>query len=253
MRPATRTSQRAFSGRGIGRGIRALRSHDTPRPARAPRQPGPKTARRKRPRWDITPGVEIDQESCLAAFLGRDRRFAGRFYAGRDVDRHLLPSRLPGPPAETSKRPLLPLRGRRRGSGLPRLPPLSPRDGARDPRLDRHVGHRRARPAADRGGPRRRRPARCARGAPRRRRAAPAAAVRRAPRRVSRGHRPDAAPPFRAEAPRRHVAPDVRRGARGRATPASGASTKRCGPRSASPRPGCGVRRRPPSRRRESP
>jgi AraC family transcriptional regulator of adaptative response / DNA-3-methyladenine glycosylase II len=26
--------------------------------------------------------VEIDQESCLAAFLGRDRRFAGRFYAG---------------------------------------------------------------------------------------------------------------------------------------------------------------------------
>jgi AraC family transcriptional regulator of adaptative response / DNA-3-methyladenine glycosylase II len=26
--------------------------------------------------------VEIDRESCLAAFLGRDRRFAGRFYAG---------------------------------------------------------------------------------------------------------------------------------------------------------------------------
>ncbi len=26
--------------------------------------------------------MEIDRESCLAAFLGRDRRFAGRFYAG---------------------------------------------------------------------------------------------------------------------------------------------------------------------------
>ncbi len=26
--------------------------------------------------------MEIDHESCLAAFLGRDRRFAGRFYAG---------------------------------------------------------------------------------------------------------------------------------------------------------------------------
>jgi AraC family transcriptional regulator of adaptative response / DNA-3-methyladenine glycosylase II len=26
--------------------------------------------------------VEIDRESCLTAFLGRDRRFAGRFYAG---------------------------------------------------------------------------------------------------------------------------------------------------------------------------
>jgi AraC family transcriptional regulator of adaptative response / DNA-3-methyladenine glycosylase II len=32
--------------------------------------------------WDITPVVEIDPKSCLAAFLGRDRRFAGRFYAG---------------------------------------------------------------------------------------------------------------------------------------------------------------------------
>ncbi|MBI5442464.1 MAG: DNA-3-methyladenine glycosylase 2 family protein [Deltaproteobacteria bacterium] len=30
----------------------------------------------------MTRCVEIDRESCLTAFLGRDRRFAGRFYAG---------------------------------------------------------------------------------------------------------------------------------------------------------------------------
>ena len=42
----------------------------------------PKTARRRAPDWGITTGVEIEHASCLAAFLGRDRRFAGRFYAG---------------------------------------------------------------------------------------------------------------------------------------------------------------------------
>lgn len=45
--------------------------------------------------------MDIDRESCLAAFLGRDRRFAGRFYAGVTTTgvycRPGCPARLPKP------------------------------------------------------------------------------------------------------------------------------------------------------------
>ena len=88
----------APSGAPDGRDRRILSEPpppDQPRGARA-RHAGSEFVRRRSGRCYSSTSMTLDPEICWRAWTSRDRRFDGRFFMGVDLDRHLLPARLPG-------------------------------------------------------------------------------------------------------------------------------------------------------------
>ena len=170
----------------------------------------------------------LDPRVCYRALADPRRALRRSPLRRRDLDRDLLPSGLPGAHGELRELPLLRLRGGGAGGGVPPLPALPARDGARPWHLARHREHGHARAGADRGRrARRRRGGRRRAGRAAGRGGAPAApAVPAAPRRLAPGRRADPARAVRQAADPRHAPADGARSRSRRASAACAASTR---------------------------